>query len=54
MKTVVHAILGMKNWALRWFRAGGRLSAEEVANEFAELVIHRLLSRESRWPGGRG
>ncbi len=53
-KTVVYAILGMENWALRWFRTGGRLSAEEVANEFAGLVIHGRLSRESRWPRGRG
>jgi len=39
------AILGMANWALRWFRGEGRLSADEVAHGFAEFALSSLLAK---------
>lgn len=35
----VHGILGMLNWMFRWFKLGGRLSADDVANQFADIVL---------------
>lgn len=45
VKTTVYSILGMCNWALRWFRPDGRLSIERIAAECADLVIHGLHPR---------
>lgn len=46
VKTAVFAILGMANWALRWFRPDGRLSIERIAAECADLVVDGLRPRE--------
>lgn len=40
-------ILGMCAWASQWFKSGGRLSAEQVADEFARLVLRGLETRDS-------
>lgn len=45
VRTTVFAILGMENWALRWLRPDGRLTAEDVGHQFADLVVHGLLAR---------
>jgi AcrR family transcriptional regulator len=37
---VVQALLGMVNWMTRWYRTGGRLTADEIADSFAELFLH--------------
>ena len=42
VKIAVYGILGMGNWALRWFRPDGRMSIEQVAEEFANLVVAGL------------
>ncbi len=36
-------VLGMILWQPRWFRQGGRLTAEEVAGEVADLALAGLL-----------
>ncbi|TFU13876.1 TetR/AcrR family transcriptional regulator [Thermus tengchongensis] len=36
------AILSMLNWMIRWFRPGGPLRAEEVAQFYFELVLKGL------------
>lgn len=33
------SIFGMCNWTVEWFKPGGRLSEEQVANEIAELAV---------------
>jgi AcrR family transcriptional regulator len=38
-------VLGMILWQPRWFRHGGRLTAEQVANEVADLALTALLKR---------
>jgi AcrR family transcriptional regulator len=41
----VHALLGMVNWMTRWYRQDGRLTADEIADIFADLFISGLLVR---------
>jgi AcrR family transcriptional regulator len=38
----VHGVLGMVNWMTRWYRTEGRLSAEEIADHFTDLVMNGL------------
>jgi hypothetical protein len=39
------AILSMLNWMVRWFRPGGPMRAEEVAQGYYDLIL-RGLERE--------
>jgi len=41
-------VLGMILWQPRWFRHGGRLTAEQVANEVADLALTALLRPSAR------
>jgi TetR/AcrR family transcriptional regulator, cholesterol catabolism regulator len=43
------AILGVLNWAVTWYRRDGPSSAEEIADQFADLFLDGLLVR----PGSR-
>jgi len=40
-------VLGMCNWSHRWFRPDGALSAVEVAEIFADMVLNGLMPRGS-------
>lgn len=42
--TATMAILGMCNWAIRWFHTEGRLSAADVAEDFAALAVSSLIA----------
>jgi len=46
VQAVIFAILGMGNWVIRWFRPDGRLAIEQIAAEFADLVIDGLRIRD--------
>jgi AcrR family transcriptional regulator len=37
------ALLGVMNWTITWYRADGPLSAEEIAEGFAELFLNGLI-----------
>jgi len=37
------SIFGIINWFFRWYREGGRLSKEEVADNIWKLVFHGML-----------
>jgi AcrR family transcriptional regulator len=39
------AILGVLNWTVTWYREDGPLSADEIADQIADLVIKGLLIR---------
>jgi AcrR family transcriptional regulator len=40
-------ILGMLNSTYRWYRPGGRLSADSIGLQFGELLLHGLLAERS-------
>ena len=46
-KMIAYGVLGMVNWMHQWYRPGGRLSATEIGEMFAAMVIDGLTS-----PGG--
>jgi TetR/AcrR family transcriptional regulator, cholesterol catabolism regulator len=43
-------ILGMCNWLCQWYRPDGRLSAPEIAEHFADLVLDGLTASSTRRP----
>lgn len=45
-KVVTFAILGMTNWMYRWYGEGGKLSADEIAGQFLDMILHGLLRRQ--------
>lgn len=40
---VTRAILGMCNWAIEWYSTTGKLSGEEIASIFSDLILKGLL-----------
>jgi len=40
---VSFALLGVQNWMITWYRPEGRLSALEIADQFADLFLQGLL-----------
>jgi hypothetical protein len=36
------ALLGIQNWMITWYRAGGRLSPQELAQNFYDLLMNGL------------
>ncbi|GAC1574530.1 MAG: TetR/AcrR family transcriptional regulator [Candidatus Dormibacteria bacterium] len=41
-RVITYGILGMVNWSHRWFRPQGDLTAREVADAFAEILLSGL------------
>jgi len=42
-KMATLAILGAVNWAARWYRPGGRLKPEEIADHFSDYLVRGLV-----------
>ncbi len=42
VKVAAFAIIGMCNWMYRWYRRDGRLSIEEIVEQFSRLVLTGL------------
>ncbi|MEW6567758.1 MAG: TetR/AcrR family transcriptional regulator [Chloroflexota bacterium] len=40
---VAFALLGVQNWMITWFRPDGRLKPNEIAEQFADLMLNGLL-----------
>ena len=40
--TVGRAVLSLLSWMVRWFKPGGRKTAEDVASEYCDLMLHGL------------
>jgi AcrR family transcriptional regulator len=38
------ALLGAANWSVKWFRPGGGMSAREIGQEMADLLVRGLLA----------
>jgi AcrR family transcriptional regulator len=41
-RMVAFALLGVQNWIITWYRADGRLTPSEIADQFAELFLSGL------------
>ena len=44
-KVIMYGLLGALNWTHRWMNPRGRLSAQEIADNFAALFLEGLLPR---------
>jgi len=42
----VRALLGFLNWTLTWYSPKGKLSMQEIADRYVELLYHGLLASE--------
>jgi len=40
------ALLGVMNWTLTWYRSDGPLSAQDIADQYTELFLNGLLTRD--------
>jgi TetR/AcrR family transcriptional regulator, cholesterol catabolism regulator len=45
-EVTAQAVLGMINWMYRWFHPDGRLTAAQVADQFAGILEHGIMSPE--------
>lgn len=43
VKVVTYGIIGMCAWAIYWFDPAGRLSADEVGEQYASMIVDGLL-----------
>ncbi len=39
------ALLGIMNWTVTWYRADGELSIEQIADQYADLLLYGLLKQ---------
>jgi AcrR family transcriptional regulator len=42
------ALLGVQSWMITWFKLGGTLTAQQLADRFCDLFLHGLLNTEGR------
>lgn len=47
-RTAAYALFGMMNWIYTWYRPGGRLTPEQLADEFVGLMLHGVTA-PSAW-----
>ena len=40
-------VLGALNWTYRWYRDDGGASAEEIASQFARMIVDGLARRDA-------
>lgn len=40
------ALLGEMNWTITWYKAGGSLTAQQIADKYSDLLMRGLLVRE--------
>ena len=52
-RVISFGILGMCAWAFQWFNSGGKLTIDQVADQFCVLVLDGLLTPESSPTPGR-
>jgi AcrR family transcriptional regulator len=43
-RTAAYALFGMMNWIYTWYRPGGRLPPERLADTFARIALHGVLA----------
>jgi hypothetical protein len=45
-------LLGVLNWTVTWFRADGPMSAEDIADQLADLFLMGLTTRDNNLETG--
>ncbi|HEY2931978.1 MAG TPA: TetR/AcrR family transcriptional regulator [Acidobacteriota bacterium] len=45
VRAAAWAVLGALNWTAQWYRPGGPMSVDQIAGEFADLLVGGLLRR---------
>lgn len=48
VKIVSMAIFGMVNWIYKWYKTSGTYSIEQIADIYADMVLHSVLKAESK------
>ncbi|MEU0482583.1 TetR/AcrR family transcriptional regulator [Streptosporangium sp. NPDC006013] len=48
-RVLSYGVIGMVNWSHRWFRPEGSVTAREVGDAFAEIVLKGLLADPDSW-----
>lgn len=41
------AIFGMINWTYKWYKTEGKYSINEIADHYANFVLHAMLTAEA-------
>jgi AcrR family transcriptional regulator len=44
----VQALMGMMNWTITWYKPKGRLSIEQIADEYASLLLDGILTESEQ------
>jgi AcrR family transcriptional regulator len=52
-RVIAYGIVGMVNWSHRWFRPTGDLSAQELADAYAEILLSGLRTRGKLTAAGK-
>lgn len=45
---VTRGLMGVMNWVVTWYQAGGALTVSEIADQYADMILEGLLNREGR------
>ena len=45
---IAMAIFGMINWIYKWFNKNGRYTIEEIADIYADMILHSILTKEAK------
>jgi AcrR family transcriptional regulator len=54
VRVSVRMILGAINWFLRWYRTGGRLTVDEIAEAYVDFIFYGLLAPPTQAAAGAG
>jgi hypothetical protein len=41
------AIFGMINWIYKWYKKNGRYTIEEIADIYADIILHSILTKNA-------
>jgi AcrR family transcriptional regulator len=47
IELTARALLGVMNWTITWYQPEGRLTYEDIADQFADLFLNGLMKREA-------
>lgn len=42
------ALLGVMNWVVTWYREGGELTIQEIANQYADMILNGIAVRDCK------